>query len=45
MKGMIMMIAAGGAVRESRDNLLTNEARSDAGKWLGNHPLALGNEK
>ena len=34
MKGMIMMIAAGGALKDIRERRLTNEARSVAGRWL-----------
>jgi hypothetical protein len=35
VKGMIIMIAAGGAFKDSLDNLLTNDANKVAGKCLG----------
>ena len=33
-KGIIMMMAAGGAVRERRASRFTNDARIVAGRWL-----------
>jgi hypothetical protein len=37
VKGMIMIIAAGGAVNESLERRLMKEANSAAGRWLENN--------
>jgi len=35
VKGMTMIMAAGGALNDNLDNLLTNDANKVAGKCLG----------